>query len=121
MKKHFIPALLAALLLLLASCGGNTDTGDVTTKTPTTSSSPVTSKPAPTTSATPESSTGALAPADEAWKTAFEKDLFDKHGVRPERYEKLADGTYRVYVNINGTVSPYVTVDPLTGEYHEIA
>ncbi len=56
MKKSILPLILAVSMLLLASCGGNDDPADVTTKTPETSR-PVTSRVESTTAAPSESST----------------------------------------------------------------
>ena len=55
---------------------------------------------------------------DEAWKTEFEKSLLENYGVTPDHYEDLGDGVYQVYVEIDGKVIPYVTVDSATGDYH---
>lgn len=56
--------------------------------------------------------------AQEAWKTAFEKSLFDNYGVKPHHYEELENGVYQVYVEIDGKIVPYVAVDSKTGDYH---
>lgn len=55
---------------------------------------------------------------DEAWKKKFEKSLLENYGVTPDHYEDLGDGIYQVYVEIDGKVIPYVTVDSATGDYH---
>ena len=55
---------------------------------------------------------------DEAWKTEFEKSLMENYGVTPDHYEDLGDGVYQVYVELNGQIVPYVTVDSATGDYH---
>ena len=55
---------------------------------------------------------------DEAWKKEFEKSLLENYGVTPDHYEDLGDGIYQVYVEIDGKVIPYVTVDSATGDYH---
>ncbi len=55
---------------------------------------------------------------DEAWKTEFEKSLLENYGVTPDHYEDLGNGIYQVYVEIDGKVIPYVTVDSATGDYH---
>ena len=55
---------------------------------------------------------------DEAWKKEFEKSLLENYGVTPDHYEDLGDGVYQVYVEIDGKVIPYVTVDSATGDYH---
>ena len=54
----------------------------------------------------------------EAWKTDFEKSLMDNYGYSVDHYEDLGDGIYQAYVEIDGQVVPYVTVDSATGEYH---
>ena len=55
---------------------------------------------------------------EESWKIAFEKNLLDNYGVRPDHYEELDDGVYQVYVEIDGKIVPYVVVDSTTGDYH---
>lgn len=55
---------------------------------------------------------------DEAWKTEFEKSLFENYGVKPEYYEDLGGGVYQVYVEIDGKTVPFVAVDSATGDYH---
>ena len=55
---------------------------------------------------------------DEAWKKEFERSLLENYGVTPDHYEDLGDGIYQVYVEIDGKVIPYVTVDSATGDYH---
>ena len=55
---------------------------------------------------------------DEAWKTEFEKSLLENYSVTPDHYEDLGGGVYQVYVEIDGKVVPYVTVDSATGDYH---
>ena len=55
---------------------------------------------------------------DEAWKEDLEKSLFDNYGVIPKYYEDLGDGVYQVYVEIDGKLVPFVTVDSATGDYH---
>lgn len=56
----------------------------------------------------------------EAWMMDFEASLLENYGVVPAYYEALDDGTYQVYVDIDGegTMVPYVVVDPQTGDYH---
>ena len=56
--------------------------------------------------------------ADEAWKQAFEESLWENYGVVPDHYEDLGDGVYQVYVEIDGKLVPFVTVDSATGDYH---
>lgn len=67
---------------------------------------------------TVENSTVENASDSEAWKTDFEKSLLENYGVSPDHYENLGDGIYQVYVEINGNVVPFVTVDSSTGDYH---
>ena len=55
---------------------------------------------------------------DDSWKAAFEQSLLENYGVTPDHYEDLGGGIYQVYVNINGQIVPYVTVDSATGDYH---
>ena len=56
--------------------------------------------------------------ADESWKEEFEKSLLESYNVKPEYYEDLGDGIYQVYVDMDGKVVPFVTVDSATGDYH---
>ena len=51
-------------------------------------------------------------------KAEFEKSLFDSYGKRPVKYEDLGNGIYQVYVEHEGRVIPFVTVDSATGDYH---
>ena len=56
---------------------------------------------------------------DEVDSKAFLTELFKAmYGVTPDHYEDLGDGVYQVYVEIDGKVVPYVTVDSATGDYH---
>lgn len=56
---------------------------------------------------------------DAAWDVAgFEKSLLENYGVTPYHYEDLGDGVYQVYVEIDGEIVPFVTVDSATGDYH---
>ena len=55
---------------------------------------------------------------DDSWKVEFEKSLLENYGVKPDHYEKLENGVYQVYVEINGKIVPYVAVDSATGDYH---
>ena len=52
------------------------------------------------------------------WKTEFEKSLLENYGVTPDHYEDLGDGVYQVYVEIDGEIVPFVTVDSATGDHH---
>ena len=47
-----------------------------------------------------------------------EKSLLENYGVTPYHYEDLGDGVYQVYVEIDGEIVPFVTVDSATGDYH---
>lgn len=55
---------------------------------------------------------------NEPWKAEFEKSLLENYGVTPDHYEDLGNGAYQVYVEIDGKIIPYVTVDSATGDYH---
>lgn len=117
-RKFFAAAILAATLLLaLAACGKTqspaaSDNSDSTTQQ-------TEQQKHSETSTTEASSTGEdEVPEDEAWKTDFEKSLFENYGVIPEYYEDLGDGIYQVYVEVGGDVVPFVTVDSATGQYH---
>ena len=46
------------------------------------------------------------------------KSLLENYGVTPDHYEDLGNGVYQVYVEIDGKVVLYVTVDSATGDYH---
>jgi len=115
--KAFILLLAAVAALSLTACG----------KTPT----PDKNESSVSAGTQAESSDEADAPTDEshaadadtsandeAWKTEFEKSLLENYGVTPDHYEDLGDGIYQVYVEIDGKVIPYVTVDSATGDYH---
>lgn len=56
---------------------------------------------------------------DEVDSKAFLTELFEAmYDVTPDHYADLGDGVYQVYVEIDGKVVPYVTVDSATGDYH---
>lgn len=55
---------------------------------------------------------------NEPWKAEFEKSLLENYGVTLDYYEDLGNGVYQVYVEIDGKIIPYVTVDSATGDYH---
>ncbi|MEA5050917.1 MAG: hypothetical protein VB021_05540 [Oscillospiraceae bacterium] len=57
------------------------------------------------------------APVPDNWKALFEADLRKTYDVAPEKYEDLGGGSYQVYVEIDGAVVPYVTVNARTGWY----
>lgn len=54
---------------------------------------------------------------EDAWKTAFAREMQEKYGVIPQIYEELGGGFYRVYAEVGGEVIPIVTVNAATGEY----
>lgn len=58
------------------------------------------------------------APIPSNWKTLFEADLWKGYSVKPSRYEPLENNVYQVYVKINGSEVPYVTVRARTGYFH---
>lgn len=58
----------------------------------------------------------ASAPAN--WKELFEKDLMSAYSKTPDHYEDLGNGIFQVYVEIDGKVVPFVTVNSRTGWYH---
>lgn len=104
-RKPFAAALLAALLLTLAACGK-----------PQPSDAADPSVPAPEEQTQPADAD--VSADSEAWKADFEKSLLENYGVTPDHYEELGNGIYQVYVEIDGRVVPYVTVDSATGDYH---
>ena len=115
--KYIIVVLTAVMVLSLAACGKtpapNKSELSVSTDTQV---EPSNEGDAPTNeNPTAEADTSAN---DEAWKTEFEKSLLENYGVTPDHYEDLGDGVYQVYVEIDGKVIPYVTVDSATGDYH---
>lgn len=127
--KAIIAAAIAAMMLLsLTACGkvpptGNSDqdpsaagnaggTVEMILSTDTDSSSDADTAEDKDTPANEDST------ADDAWKVEFEKNLLENYGVKPDHYEKLENGVYQVYVEIDGKVVPYVAVDSATGDYH---
>lgn len=52
------------------------------------------------------------------WKELFENDLMSAYSKTPDHYEDLGDGIFQVYVEIDGKVVPFVTVNSRTGGYH---
>lgn len=115
--KYIIVVLTAVMVLSLAACGKtpapNKSELSVSTDTQV---EPSNEGDAPTNeNPTAEADTSAN---DEAWKKEFEKSLLENYGVTPDHYEDLGDSVYQVYVEIDGKVIPYVTVDSATGDYH---
>lgn len=129
--KHriFAAVLAAAMLTTLAACGK--------TETPKPTETPLpppavqtaapeavkpSTEPTPAPSAKPETpvSTPSSTPAaaKDSWKAEFEKSLYDNYGKTPVKYEDLGNGIYQVYVELDGNVIPFVTVDSATGDYH---
>ncbi len=115
--KSFILLLAAVMVLFLAACGKtpapNKSELSVSTDTQVESSNEVDAPTDESPTADADNSAN-----DEAWKTEFEKSLLENYGVTPDHYEDLSDGIYQVYVEIDGKVIPYVTVDSATGDYH---
>jgi len=58
------------------------------------------------------------APVSDNWKSLFENDLMDAYSVTPDHYEDLGDGSFQVFVKVDGKTVPYVTVNSRTGWYH---
>lgn len=115
--KSIIVMLTAVMVLSLAACGKtpahNKSELSVSTDTQVESSNEVDAPTDESPTADADNSAN-----DEAWKTEFEKSLLENYGVAPDHYEDLGDGIYQVYVEIDGKVIPYVTVDSATGDYH---
>ena len=127
--KTLVAALLAAMMLLsLTACGklpflGKSDQD--TSITENTDKSVDTIPPADTsisfdgdTAEDKDTPTNEDTVADDSWKVEFEKSLLDSYDVKPDHYEELENGVYQVYVEIDGKIVPYVTVDSATGDYH---
>ena len=113
--KLIIAAALAAMMLLsLAACGKVPPTGN-SDQDPSADTDISPDEDTAEGKDTPANEDGA---ADDAWKAAFEKSLLENYGVKPDHYEELENGVYQVYVEIDGKVVPYVTVDSATGDYH---
>ena len=113
--KYIIVVLTAVMVLSLAACGKTSapNKSELSVSTDT-QVEPSNEGDAPTNeNPTAEADTSAN---DEAWKTEFEKSLLENYGVTPDHYEDLGDGVYQVYVEIDGKVIPYVTVDSATGD-----
>lgn len=94
---------------------GKTNTSENSNKTTSGSASEGSSSSQTGTGETSDSSGNA---EDDSWKADFEADLYENYGVVPDHYEYLGDNLYQVYVEIDGSIVPYVTVNSETGEYH---
>lgn len=124
--KKFAAAFLAASMLLALPACGKTETKEpapTETLTPpavqTAKPEKVTPSSAPTaTPGVPQSEPTAAVSNDDSWKTEFEQNLFENYNVTPVKYESLGNGIYQVYVEKDGKVIPFVTVDSATGDYH---
>ena len=128
-QKTIAAALSAAMLIALAACGKTEAPEPTETPLPppaVQTAAPETVKPsaeptdAPSAKPTAPVSTPSSAPAaaNDAWKAGFEKSLYEEYGMTPEKYEDLGNGIYQVYVEREGRVIPFVTVDSATGDYH---
>ena len=119
--KSIIAAALAAMMLLsLAACGKVPPTGnsDQDPSAAGNAGGTVEMVPSTDTDGSPDAPANENTDADDAWKAAFEKNLLENYGVKPDHYEELENGVYQVYVEIDGKVVPYVAVDPATSDYH---
>ena len=115
--KSFILLLTVVMVLSLTACGKSPapDKSELPVSTDTQVESPNEAEAPANESAPADTDTSTN---DEAWKMEFEKSLLENYGVTPDHYEDLGDGVYQVYVEIDGKVIPYVTVDSATGDYH---
>ena len=116
-----IAAAIAVMMLLsLTACGMQPVLGksDQATSITENTNGTVDTPPSPDTDSSPDAPTNENSAADDAWKAAFEKNLLENYGVKPDHYEYLGNGVYQVYVEIDGKVVPYVAVDSATGDYH---
>ena len=127
--RTIIAAAIAAMMLLsLTACGtlpflGKSDqdtstTGNAAGTVDATPSANTDISPDGDTTEDKDASTNEDTAADDSWKVEFEKNLLDSYGVKPDHYEELENGVYQVYVEIDGKIVPYVTVDSATGDYH---
>lgn len=119
-RKPLIAAALALTFLLTLTACGKTQHTDQTQQpdAATEQTGETESTVPPTAEETPTEEDVTKNTDDDAWKTDFEQSLFDNYGVTPDHYEDLGHGIYQVYVEINGNVVPFVTVDSSTGDYH---
>lgn len=102
-------------LFCLAACGNESKKDDKTTDASSVNS---VSSEAVSSSEYSASSEEEKAETKEEWKIEFEKSLKDEYGVSPYEYKDLGDGIYEVYVEKNGSIISFVTVDSKTGNYH---
>lgn len=139
--KAIISVSLAAVMLTaLAACKDNTNTdkgnhsGNASSVVSESSSASVNSPSNDTSTVKPaednsseaaSSSTPAAASNDskdssvkEDWKVEFEKSLMEQYGLKPHHYVDLGNGIYEVYVEREGKIISFVTVDSATGDYH---
>ncbi len=121
--KSFTAAVIAAILLFTLTACGKAQIGEAPVQeTADVQETPAVAQTSTTEAAQLPAGEDAAAEnadsADEAWKTEFEKSLFENYGVKPEYYEDLGGGIYQVYVEIDGKIVPYVAVDSATGDYH---
>ena len=139
--KAIISVSLAAVMLMaLAACKDNTNTdkgnhsGSALSVVSEPSSSSVNSpsndtstvKPAQDNSSEAASSSKPAAASNDSkdssvkedWKIEFEKSLMEQYGLKPHHYVDLGNGIYEVYVEREGKIISFVTVDSATGDYH---
>ncbi len=139
--KAIISVSLAAVMLMaLAACKDNTNTdkgnhsGSASSVVSESSSASVNSpsndtstvKPAEDNSSEAASSSKPAAASNDSkdssvkedWKVEFEKSLMEQYGLKPHHYVDLGNGIYEVYVEREGKIISFVTVDSATGDYH---
>lgn len=58
------------------------------------------------------------APIPDNWKEMFETAFAEAYGEKIIKYELIQDTYYQVYVEVEGSVVPYVVVNSRTGYYH---
>lgn len=139
--KTIISVSLAAVILMaLAACKDNTNTdkgnhsgnassvvsesSSVSVNSPSNDTSTV--KPAEDNSSEAASSSKPAAASNDSkdssvkedWKAEFEKSLMEQYGLKPHHYVDLGNGIYEVYVEREGKIISFVTVDSATGDYH---
>lgn len=133
-------SLAAVMLMALAACKDNTNTdkgnhsGNASSVVSESSSASVNSpsndtstvKPAEDNSSEAASSSKPAAASNDSkdssvkedWKVEFEKSLMEQYGLKPHHYVDLGNGIYEVYVEREGKIISFVTVDSATGDYH---